>query len=381
MGNTVSYEDAKKAKNDICAEVRLIFGLAFFVMYIGCAVLLLLTELDMKKVIIKCAVMFVVFIVMYFICARIVVRRIEHLFDPIETYVDKSNEEIQNLNKQKIINEGSIEEVNRTNKALIDKTNESVDFVIKKNKRIETNKEAVISLSNREQEIYLDIDELINEIRDLKNRVYDDNESLVSTAHNIGQIGEDMSADYDDSQKAYETLTQIITSTLELTDELSTEMSLIQTDASSMNVNSTHVALENARSGLQSFTISNGLDDIKRLSVKVSDKTDEISHKLITLKNSLKLAEDQADFCQDGQAIHNRSFEQIMAGLDNINARTNRFSGDFERLLENVNALSKFANELQMIHDKKQKLTDSTYNENEEMVKRINNMGKSLKKK
>lgn len=370
-----------KVKQDIKSEVRLIFGLAFFVMFLGCEALVFLTETNHSNFYVKSLVLILVFICMHIICFRIVGARISSLFEPVDQYVISSTETIYNLNKENQENIDSINEVNRSHAKLIDKANSSARASAKIGKNINRNKEASDKLLRRENEIYQEAKDVIDDIRSLKIQLYDDKDILKNNLNIVNKINSDMSKDYAVFDGAFDKLSDIIVDSMELSDSLLLDIELLQSDVQMLGNNAVKVSLDNARNGAYSFSMTNGLDEIKRISGKVDDKSDSLAEYAISIKNRLKLAGNQSEYCVNEEKNTSKSFAKLKNYSDEVSGGVTKVIDCTEELLAYSNKLSELLSELERLKEKKQNIIDNTYSESDEVVGLINNMGESLKNK
>ena len=130
-----------KVKKDIKSEVKLIFGTAFFVMFLACVTLLFLTESSHTYFAIKTLALVIAFVSMHIVCVKIVGTRIKLLFEPVDKYVADSDETIDILSKENSENINSILEVNKSHAKLLDKANIGAKASKKFSRNINKNKE------------------------------------------------------------------------------------------------------------------------------------------------------------------------------------------------------------------------------------------------
>jgi len=379
--NMESKNQVDKVKKDIKSEVMLIFGVAFFVMFLACVILLFLTESSHTYFAVKTLALVIAFVSMHIVCVKIVGTRIRLLFEPVDKYVADSDETIDILSKENRENINNILEVNKSHAKLLDKANIGARASKKLTRNINKNKEVADSLQQREEEIYDKIEDFMKEIRQFKTSIAYGNEILSQNIEDICDLNKDINADYDEIVKAYDRLNDLLIASSDSVEGLIGDIGLMQTDLSLLNTNATRLALDNARNGSYSFAMTNGLDEIKRISGKVDDRSDSISKYAMSARNSLKLIDDQADYCMSEHKSNDKSFKKNMELSGEISNEIKEMSDNINELLGCINSMMISLTELRRLSERKQNLLDDTYDESDEVAKIFNNMGECFKSK
>ena len=138
-----SDDRVTQVKKDINGEVRLIFAIAFFVMFLGCAILLLLTEHDSSVLWTKGVLLLLIFLFMYLVCARIVKGRVDGLFAPVDSYIKDNDQKLDLLQKENDDNIGSIKAAIKDNENIKNTAFDSVKAFNKSNKTIVDNEKGL----------------------------------------------------------------------------------------------------------------------------------------------------------------------------------------------------------------------------------------------
>lgn len=376
-----SQTKVSKVKQDIKGEVKLIFGLAFFVMYLACEILLFLTENNHSYFFIKSIILIGVFLAMNILCVKLVGIRINSLFEPVDRYVADSDEVIDSLSRENQENKDSIKEANKTHEGFLNRAKSSARESAKLGKNIGKNKEVTDKILIRECEIYRQIDELIGDIRVVKMNMFDSSGAIDDKIKTVCELSKEIYDDYEEINKSYDKLGALVNASSDNIEGLISDLGLMQADLSLLGTNATRLALDNARNGSYSFAMTNGLDEIKRVSSKVDDRTDSIAKYAMATKNSIKLIDDQADYCIEGQQRDSKAFSRARELTLEVSEGISKMSEGSGSLLNKINTLVGLINELERLNKQKQNLMNNTYDESGVVVKLLNNMGESLKSK
>lgn len=376
-----SEDRVTQVKKDINGEVRLIFAIAFFVMFLGCGILLLLTEHDSSVLWTKGVLLLLIFLFMYLVCARIIKGRVDGLFAPVDSYIKDNDQKLDLLQKENDDNIGSIKAAIKDNENIKNTAFDSVRAFNKSNKTIVDNEKEITALHARQDELYSNINKTKANIARIKSRVKLGSADLMDVSKRIQGSAQELNKDYEELAKSLESMQDNMVSCTELIDTLLTELTVMQDALGQVNANSSHIAIENARLGRYSFVVTNGLDEIKRLSIKLGSKTDEIASLAMRSRTDIRLAEEQADYCIDTGKAGNSEMTQVIDNSNIASEMTSGLNSELDSLIEELGKLYEFNDELIRLGEQGRHLSQSTYKENETLAKVINNMGESLKNK
>lgn len=375
-GNKVS-----QVKKDINNEIRLIFAIAFFIMLLGCVILLFLTENNLKAISIKSILMLLIFVFMYLVCTRIIKGRIEGLFSPVDNLIKDNDEKLDFLQKEKADNLGSIEAARKDNEDIKNTAFDSLKAFSKSSKTIADNEKEITLLHEKQEALYKEINDIKKSINSTRIKARFSGEELIAINEHITSNSKEINNDYEELRDNFNSLQNILDESMEVVDSLLSELSIIQEEMASINANSSHVALENARLGRYSFTMTNGLDEIKRLSSKVDSKTDDIAGLIVKSRTNVKLAQEQTDYLEDIQNQSVNVINDVMCNVESMSDMAGELVKGIEDMSENLESLYKLSDELIKLGNQGKSISQSTYKENEALKVMMNNMGESLKNK
>lgn len=143
----------------------------------------------------------------------------------------------------------------------------------------------------------------------------EDYESIRGSLQGCSNSHQEMMDDKERQKEAFGVLNDMQKESMELIETIYNELTYIQNIASKLELYTTNVSLDYARSGGGSLNISAALDEIKLTDRQMRDKIDELALLVIRTKNAIKLANDQTNFCieleEDGQKISGQTDEQL----------------------------------------------------------------------
>ena len=128
--------------------------------------------------------------------------------------------------------------------------------------------------------------------------------------------------------ECFDQLDGITDSGTDLLESMYNEMTLIQSVAAQLNLYAMNTSLDMARAGVMNLQISGALDEIKQLSVKMSEKTDEVMLQVIQIRNTLRLTKDQTEECRDRG-------RECRENNDKLDENFNAISESIRNLVEN----------------------------------------------
>ncbi len=318
------------------------FGIAFFLMFCACALLLYLTENDHRLYVPKVLGILAIYLVLYIFYSLFIVNRIKKLFLPLDriatgilhdqVFIDNGEKDLkdfaQSLREQAL----RMEELNKKLKV----TRQQADEVSKESAAgRETMKQRLAHLC-------ADVEKIKNcgsQIKHINKEIGMITESTLSAEKEIAkkregiegyakileeQISDNLGTQADTEDEfielgeSYVLLDNVYTEASSLIDSIYDEMMSLQTLASQMNLLAMNAALDITRNGSITVSSLTTLDEIKLLSTEINDKSDNVLLLIIRARNSLKLAVDQSGECRDRGAECRESFSRSREYLEKL---------------------------------------------------------------
>ncbi|MBR6155446.1 MAG: hypothetical protein IKQ27_00680, partial [Lachnospiraceae bacterium] len=125
------------------------------------------------------------------------------------------------------------------------------------------------------------------------------------------------------------------------------------------NLYAMNTALDTARSGSITVSTISALDEIKELTGKINEKTDDVLLLLIRTRNALKLAMDQSGECREKGEECSRAFEESKTALQDRRQEIEKMLSAGEALTDDVaklgNTLYEAQNAVQKRRDEQSK--------------------------
>lgn len=391
----IKNENKKTKKGSFADSINfmivLSFGIAFLVIYISSVVVLLMSGEPDHSFYIKTIFMFIFCLLIYVISALLTTLRIKKLFYPLdklahgllndEIRMYGDNDDIKSFADTLRNDMRRLEAISRelddtkmnldavSSKVIKEQTNmeNSLDKSEKYLNGIERAKEHLKSDFRKERVVYKELPIVVANINYSNSNIKNiSNEFKGSIKDCIREI-KDTNDELTEVKEAYELLYNMLTQNSDLIEGVFSELAHLQAIASQMKLYSSNLSLEIARSGVFSPSINAGMDDLKELADKVSEKTDAISMLVIRTKNSNKLAQDQSNFCTERMDecknyFYNaeREITDVSKTSDGIISSLDQIANSLDKLMMNINDLQAIMNskvkELDNIEDNESKL-------------------------
>ena len=389
----------KSYADDIVSLIWTFTGLALLVIFIGCLVLLFLTEDNQTVFYIKSGIMLGVYLLVYLGVSFYIEKRIRKSFEPLDKlYKQRASDDgksgmtllandvysahlkIRNIEKELDSTKKDLEEKSDFNDETISTIDGAIDniSIIMENRKKEIR--ALAETFERESALLSDIDVSVDKLKSMKN-----NSSMQSlkVKHSVKEgtvIFDDTIDDMSDTENANKLLVEMLNKSQSLMDDIYSELTSIQTMISRINVNSMNASLEAIRSGNISYNLVSTLDEIKDVSGKLNDKSDEIALLIIQQKNAVKLAFDQAVYSGDELDGAATNFEKAVSSLKGITEDTDRLIDIADEILDNVYSIASFSGELYASNHKKTRIIKTLKDSDEKMLKQIKRMNEQTTK-
>lgn len=403
--DTKSKKDKKVSFSDsINFLVVLSFGIAFLIIYIASVILLIMNgEID-HSFYIKTIFMFLVFLIIYIASSLLVTIKIRRMFRPLdklahglltdEIRVYGDSDDIKkladNLKNDMLRLENISKELNDTKSDLNEahtkalKEQNSMESSLSKSDKyilgIEKAKEHLKSDFRKEKQIYEEMPLLIASMNQSKtvvgNSTEELNESIKYGLRCLNDTGEDLQ----NSSNAYNILIDMLNENIELIENLFSELTFLQGVSSQINLYSSNLSLEFARTGILNSSMSAAMEDMKGAAKKINEKTDSIAMLIIRARNANRLAQDQADFCKDQMDAGANSFGECNGCLNDISKHTTLITNSLDNLTTNLDRFANGLFDLQAIMNSKNKELAQLEDQNLKLKKQQKSMQIDLKK-
>ena len=359
--------------------VVLCFGIAFFLIYTASAILLFITEEDISQYYGKAIGMFVVYLALYIIASFLVTQRIGELFVPLDRVANKLIREdkfsdsgengIQSLADSLRAQSEQVDALSReletTQSDLDDAFTESRHNRHQQTEMAKTLIQDLETLQDREAELIRSGDKLLKLLKDAmplesgikeqKDELYEQMQQIDSGLRESERQYQDTAADFEELGGTFQLLGNMQTDAGDLLENIYNEMTALQSLSTQTNLYAMNTALDTARSGSITVSTISALDEIKELTGKINEKTDEVLLLLIRTRNALKLAMDQSGECREKGEECSRAFEESKTALQDRRQEIEKMLSAGEALTDDV---AKLGNTLYEVQNAVQKRRD-----------------------
>ena len=363
--------------------VVLCFGIAFFLIYTASAILLFITEEDISQYYGKAIGMFVVYLALYIIASFLVTQRIGELFVPLDRVANKLIREdkfsdsgengIQSLADSLRAQSEKVDALSReletTQSDLDDAFTESRQNRHQQTEMAKTLIQDLETLQDREAELIRSGDKLLKLLKDAmplesgikeqKDELYEQMQQIDSGLRESERQYQDTAADFEELGGTFQLLGNMQTDAGDLLENIYNEMTALQSLSTQTNLYAMNTALDTARSGSITVSTISALDEIKELTGKINEKTDDVLLLLIRTRNALKLAMDQSGECREKGEECSRAFEESKTALQDRRQEIEKMLSAGEALTDDVaklgNTLYEAQNAVQKRRDEQSK--------------------------
>ena len=340
--------------------VVLCFGIAFFLIYTASAILLFITEEDISQYYGKAIGMFVVYLALYIIASFLVTQRIGELFVPLDRVANKLIREdkfsdsgengIQSLADSLRAQSEKVDALSReletTQSDLDDAFTESRQNRHQQTEMAKTLIQDLETLQDREAELIHSGDKLLKLLKDAmplesgikeqKDELYEQMQQVDSGLRESERQYQDTAADFEELGGTFQLLGNMQTDAGDLLENIYNEMTALQSLSTQTNLYAMNTALDTARSGSITVSTISALDEIKELTGKINEKTDDVLLLLIRTRNALKLAMDQSGECREKGEECSRAFEESKTALQDRRQEIEKMLSAGEALTDDV---------------------------------------------
>lgn len=315
-------------------------GVAFFMIYVTCSVLLYMSEPETVHYYGKALFMFLIYIAIYLLVSWYMTHKIREMFLPLdqiadalvkdELHFDSDSDDLQGLADSLKEQMEKMTYISRELRA----TKSSLDVVYEENRQSKSqiistladckvqcekalhNQGNIISGMEQEKDILSRLESTGHGLKINKKTLYEDAQQLQNCIVDGVRSNRDTKEEIVHLKESFEVLSDMLTDSAGLIEEIYNEVTTIQTETTRTNLFAMNAALDAARSGPYNPSVVNALDDIKDMTGRINGKTDAVQLLAIRSRNSVKLALDQADFCveKENESDHNFSVTEEKLG-------------------------------------------------------------------
>ena len=318
------------------------FGIAFFLIFAASLLLLYLSENDKKVFWIKAAGMLLIYLALYILYSIFITGRIRKLFLPMDrlawglmrdrVFVDSGEKDLKALadslraqaEQMNILSR----ELENTREDLDDASRESLRSrdnyrqllgrTVAETERIQKGGEELQELSGKMAD-RIDAALLFgSELKDKRDAVYERSEQLKSRVDENMRLHSDTESDFKTLGSSYALLDSMHSDAQELTENLYSEMTALQSLATQVNLYVMNTSLDISRAGCITISAVTAMDEIKEMSASINEKTDAVLLLIIRIRNALKLCMDQSGECRGKGEECGESFAAAGKGLEEL---------------------------------------------------------------
>ncbi len=373
--------------NSIVNLVGLCFGIVFLVIFIFCIIFLLSQfKDDLESYYSRVGILFGIFLLTYLGVSLLVAKRIKKMINPldqlaygllenkIKVYGDSDDFSglADSLKKEMTRLEKMSHELKETKESLTAISTES-----EKNQEYfahhsQNMMEAFTSLVENEKQLnkfQTRCMELRDDIRPVQDKLFNNRKNMLGVVKGLDNSvmeglknSQDSVEDLRLAKEAEETMGNMISESIELVENLYNDLSYMQDMMNKLTLYATNTSLELARSGAFGVSTASALDDMKMLTNEISARNDEAALLSIRVKNSIKLAKEQANICEEKLEAGRECLLNNEETLKNVLSNTNMSRNGFELSANSIGLIMEKIFDLEEIFEEEGKVLDDMHN-------------------
>ncbi len=395
-GNDVNRKSRKSYSDDIVGMIWTIFGVAIFIACIACLIVLYVTSPESDDFIYKGSIIFGCFLVIYLMSALYFVRRIRTAFEPLDEFLNEdsdngifrsstglaslardiiySHERLENMEKELDSTRKNLEDISDKNEetiSTVDGVASNIVTILDARSREIKN---MAGLFEKENSLLADMEISTSKIKEGQGFTPHRTDSIKKSVNDCNLYCEDTVADLTDAKNAHEVLKDMLDKSQNMMDDIYSELTLLQSMCSQINLYAMNTALDASRSGGYSLSVTAALGEIKEMSGRLNEKSDNLALLIIQEKNAIKLAFDQADFGDGEIEMGLKSFNQARSQIKTISDEADRLVKSFDELMDNVYSLTGFTQELYAYNGKKTRMIKNINETDDKLARQITRM-------
>jgi len=355
------------------------FGIAFLLIYAASAILLYLSEENQKDYYLKAGGMFLLYLVLYILCAMFISRRIWQMFIPIdrlaiglmrdEVFVDseqgdlraladslkKQGQQMDLLARELRSTKADLQETSRESRENLDEQYLIMSRCLVESERMQKKIADMNVQSDRLDESMAGALEIEQEIKSKKAGLYDLTVDIEDAVNGYLRQHQDMEAEFHELGDNYELLEHMHADAEELIESIYSELNSIQAYSTQINLYAVNTSLDIARAGASSISAISALDEVKELTSKLTSKTDDVLLLIIRIRNAIRLAKDQTTECSGKGEECAKVFDGSGESLDKLLEQVHTLLDTNDGVLESVSKLSSRVFEMKLIEEKRER--------------------------
>ncbi len=380
--------------DDIVRMIWTIFGLAIFIACIACLAVLYVTSPDSSDFIFNSAVIIGCFLVVYVIFSLYFVGKVKAAFEPLDRLLNEngagfrsstglaslardisySHERLENMEKELDDTRKNLEDISDKNEetiSTVDGVASNIVTILDARSREIKN---MAGLFEKENSLLADMEMSATKIKEGQGLTPHRTDTIKKSVNDCNLYCEDTVADLTDAKNAHEVLKDMLDKSQNMMDDIYSELTLLQSMCSQINLYAMNTALDASRSGGYSLSVTAALDEIKEMSGRLNEKSDNLALLIIQEKNAIRLAFDQAEF-GDGEIENGlKSFNQARGQIKTISDEADRLVKSFDELMDNVYSLTGFTAELYAYNGKKTRMIRNMGDTDDKLARQISRM-------
>ncbi len=380
--------------DDIVRMIWTIFGLAIFIACIACLAVLYVTSPDSSDFIFNSAVIIGCFLVVYVIFSLYFVGKVKAAFEPLDRLLNEngagfrsstglaslardisySHERLENMEKELDDTRKNLEDISDKNEetiSTVDGVASNIVTILDARSREIKN---MAGLFEKENSLLADMEMSATKIKEGQGLTPHRTDTIKKSVNDCNLYCEDTVADLTDAKNAHEVLKDMLDKSQNMMDDIYSELTLLQSMCSQINLYAMNTALDASRSGGYSLSVTAALDEIKEMSGRLNEKSDNLALLIIQEKNAIRLAFDQAEF-GDGEIENGlKSFNQARVQIKTISDEADRLVKSFDELMDNVYSLTGFTAELYAYNGKKTRMIRNMGDTDDKLARQISRM-------
>lgn len=355
------------------------FGVAFVLIYAASAILLYLSDPDTKDYYLKAGGMFLLYLVLYILCAMFISRRIWQMFIPIdrlaiglmrdEVFVDseqgdlraladslkKQGQQMDLLARELKTTKADLQDASRESRENLDEQYLIMSRCLVESERVQKKISDMNQQSGRLEESMADALLIEKEIKDKKTGLYDLTVDIEEAVGGYVRQYQDLESEFHELGDNYRLLEQMHSDAEELIESIYSELNSIQAYSTQINLYAVNTSLDIARAGASSISAISALDEVKELTSKLTAKTDDVLLLIIRIRNAIRLAKDQTTECSGKGEECSQAFDGSGESLDHLLEQVHTLLETNDGVLESVSKLSSRVFEMKLIEEKRER--------------------------
>ncbi len=330
----------------------------------------------MKDYYLKAGGMFLLYLVLYILCATFISRRIWQMFIPIdrlaiglmrdEVFVDseqgdlraladslkKQGQQMDLLARELRTTQKDLQETSRESRENLDEQYLIMSRCLAESERVQKKIADMNLQSDRLDESMAGALEIEQEIKEKKAGLYDLTVDIEEAVNGYVRQHQDIESEFHELGDNYELLEHMHSDAEELIESIYSELNSIQAYSTQINLYAVNTSLDIARAGANSISAISALDEVKELTSKLTSKTDDVLLLIIRIRNAIRLAKDQTTECSGKGEECAKVFDGSGESLDKLLEQVHTLLDTNDGVLESVSKLSSRVYEMKLIEEK-----------------------------